>query len=250
MSFDIIINNIPARLLFAEADKRIPGKSAELSAEFKPVLLDLFARRNLREAVEFVGNDTVKVLTEKQLKAKRKSYNPKPEVYNMMESVTGDSPPSWWRREGTMLTESLPKLAAFFKQPITIRFRRTGTLDGVSGENEKQVAESIVLNFVGEPEEEEEAAPGPGPRAEAAAPPAVAEKSCEERLQELGITSRKDFTRWAVRNHPDKGGVTKVFQEISSCVDKQYGSGRKTRRKQKNHRSVRKSRKSRASGRA
>lgn len=253
-TFDILINNIPARLLFAELDKKLPAKSGELFAEIKPVLQDLFVRKNLREAVEFVTPErplAVKVLSEKQFKAKRKSYNPKRDVYDVMDSITGDTPPTWWRREGTVLTSSLPMLAELFRQPITVRFRPTGTPDmGISEANEKEVAENIVLNFVGEPEEEEgpeeEAAPG----REAPPPPIAKGPECDKILADAGITTRRDFVRWAVRNHPDKGGNTEVFQRVSNCVDTQYGSGRKTRRRQKKRRSVRKSRKSKASNRA
>ena len=73
---------------------------------------------------------------------------------------------------------------------------------------------------------------GPGPGA-APPPPAPIAKGpeCTATLREAGITSRKDFTRWALRNHPDKGGDTAMFQRVSACVDTQYGSARKTRRK-------------------
>lgn len=241
-TFDILINNIPMRLLVAELDKKLPAKSGELFAELKPVLQDLFVRKNLREAVEFVTPErplAVKVLSEKQFKAKRKSYNPKRDVYDVMDSITGDTPPTWWRREGTMLTSTLPKLAELFAQPITVRFRPAGTPDmGISEANEKDVAENIVLNFVGEPEEEEEAAP----EREAPPEPVPEGPECDKILSDAGITSRRDFVRWALRNHPDKGGNTEVFQRISNCVDKSYPRGgvRKTRRKQKK-RSTRKS---------
>ena len=256
-SFDIIIDNVPARLLFSELDKKRPGKSTELTAELIPVLLDLFARKNLREAIEIEAPHSVNVLTEKQFKKKRKSYNPKRDTYDVLESIVGDKPPRWWKNEGSALTKFLPKLKELFGgRDIVVRFRRVGTLDeGITEEHEREVAENIVLNFVGdvdeEEEEEEEAKPAaaPGPRPRAPAVPAAPVKSCETLLSDTGITSRKDFLRWSVRNHPDKGGDTKTFQEISACVDKQYGSGRKTRRREKKHRSTHKSMKSSSSGR-
>jgi len=251
-TFDIVINNVLARLLFSEVDKKIPGKSAELSAELKAALLDLFEKKNLREAIEFTTPYSVNVLTEKEFKKKRKSYNPKRDTYDMMDNIVGEDPPRWWRNEGSTLTNVLPKLKELFggNRDIVVRFLRSGTMDlGETEESQRELAENIVLNFVGE-EEEEEAKPAaaPGPRAPAV--PAAPVKPCVTLLSDAGITSRKDFLRWSVSNHPDKGGDTKIFQEISACVDKQYGSARKTRRRQKKRRSTRKSRKSTASGKA
>lgn len=38
----------------------------------------------------------------------------------------------------------------------------------------------------------------------------------------LGINSRKDFHKWAVRNHPDKGGDPNIFRKVSQLVERQY----------------------------
>lgn len=38
----------------------------------------------------------------------------------------------------------------------------------------------------------------------------------------LGIKSRKDFRRWAVLNHPDKGGNPEIFRKVSQLVERQY----------------------------
>jgi hypothetical protein len=59
------------------------------------------------------------------------------------------------------------------------------------------------------------------PRAEAK-PMTEAERKfqqCKERLLEKGIKNKKDFLRWAISNHPDKGGDTETFAIMSSCND-------------------------------
>lgn len=51
-------------------------------------------------------------------------------------------------------------------------------------------------------------------------PPAAAvKKSCEQRLRELGITSKKEFKKWTHKGHPNRGGNLTTFQEISNCND-------------------------------
>ena len=42
---------------------------------------------------------------------------------------------------------------------------------------------------------------------------------CKRVLDGCGIYSNNDFRRWAVHNHPDKGGALREFQNISRCVD-------------------------------
>jgi hypothetical protein len=39
-------------------------------------------------------------------------------------------------------------------------------------------------------------------------------------LKTIGITSKKSWKEWALRNHPDKGGNSEEFAVISDCVDK------------------------------
>jgi len=46
---------------------------------------------------------------------------------------------------------------------------------------------------------------------------------CKEFLFEKNISNKKDFLEWALKNHPDKGGDVKVFDEISSCNDEYFG---------------------------
>jgi len=48
---------------------------------------------------------------------------------------------------------------------------------------------------------------------------------CNTILKQQGIldndpkTTRKNFKKWALKNHPDKGGNTSVFQSVSNCSD-------------------------------
>ena len=77
---------------------------------------------------------------------------------------------------------------------------------------------------------------GPAP-APAPAPPAAPANPCDAILREAGIVgltpdeARSKFRHWALRNHPDKGGVEARFKEVSACMDTQYGSARTRRRK-------------------
>jgi hypothetical protein len=47
---------------------------------------------------------------------------------------------------------------------------------------------------------------------------------CNRILKENNINSKKDFLKWSVKNHPDKGGSEEIYKEISSCNDIIYGS--------------------------
>jgi len=230
--FDIVINNIPARILFPEVKR-------ELLGELKTVLEALFAEKQLKEAVEFVAQrPAVRVLTRAEFKKKRKSYNPKGEVYDLLDDFvrrtkTGQRDTLAWWVSGVNLAASLPTLRTLFGGgEVTVRFVPAGDTEGASEEELRAAAKAIV----GEKEEEEEE---PEERPQPPAPIAKGPE-CDAILAEAGITSRKEFTRWALRNHPDKGGDTKTFQRVSACVDTQYGSARKTRRRQKKRRATRK----------
>ena len=61
------------------------------------------------------------------------------------------------------------------------------------------------------------------PAAAAADPVEEAKKA----LAPMGISSRKEFNKWALRNHPDKGGDTAQFQRVSSLADKAFKGGRR-----------------------
>ncbi len=68
-------------------------------------------------------------------------------------------------------------------------------------------------------------------------------KSCSDILREEKISSRKDFLKWAIINHPDKfpestdqekKSITEKFQIVSACVDSTYSrGGRRVTRKHK-----------------
>ena len=67
------------------------------------------------------------------------------------------------------------------------------------------------------------------PKAAAAAPAADPVEEAKKALAPLGISSRKEFNKWALRNHPDKGGDTAQFQRVSSLADKAFKGGRRRR---------------------
>lgn len=67
------------------------------------------------------------------------------------------------------------------------------------------------------------------------------QESCKKRLKDEGIQDKGSFRKWALTNHPDKGGDVAKFQEINDCMDVVFPQGgrRKSRRK------IRRSRKTR-----
>lgn len=67
------------------------------------------------------------------------------------------------------------------------------------------------------PKQESKSQPPP-PQAPAQDPVEMAKKS----LEQYGIKSAKDFNKWAIKNHPDKGGDTTQFQRVSNLVDKAF----------------------------
>jgi hypothetical protein len=234
--FDIVINNLPMRILFEVK----PELSAGILPELKPALQTLFTKNNLREAVEFVEDTpVVRVLTKVELQSKPgKSYNPRPDVYKLLDSFVrrterGQRDTLTWWVNGVNLSKSLPQAAKLFGgRDIILRFVRAGDMEGISEEQLRAAAKSVV-----------DAAfpPAPKPRSkpeagEAPPPKIVKGPACDAILAGAGITSRKDFLKWALRNHPDKGGNTEAFQRVSNCVDTQYGSGRKTRRRKRSSR--------------
>ena len=46
-------------------------------------------------------------------------------------------------------------------------------------------------------------------------------EDCEDLMCEQGVeaTGPKKFTRWALKNHPDKGGDSQTFARVSNCKD-------------------------------
>ena len=42
---------------------------------------------------------------------------------------------------------------------------------------------------------------------------------CDRILCKQGIKTNKDFRKWSIKNHPDKGGDQALFQEVSNCRD-------------------------------
>ncbi len=62
-------------------------------------------------------------------------------------------------------------------------------------------------------------------------PPLFPLTGCAAVLKREGIATRKDFrSKWALKNHPDRGGDTAKFQVVSDCVD-QLGARRRTRKR-------------------
>ena len=48
-------------------------------------------------------------------------------------------------------------------------------------------------------------------------------KECKEILVEKNISSKKDFLKWALKNHPKEGGNEHIFDIVSSCNDEYFG---------------------------
>ena len=45
--------------------------------------------------------------------------------------------------------------------------------------------------------------------------------SCNDILCPKNIRTKKDYRRWALKNHPDKGGDTSTFQNVQDCINKE-----------------------------
>jgi hypothetical protein len=68
--------------------------------------------------------------------------------------------------------------------------------------------------------------PAPPP----SAPAVDRAEDAKSKLAAMGITSQKDFAKWALRNHPDKGGDTAKFQTVSDLAGRAFkGQGRARR---------------------
>jgi hypothetical protein len=71
------------------------------------------------------------------------------------------------------------------------------------------------------------------PKERPSAPASKPSLSCQELLSEKKITTYRSWLEWARDNHPDKGGDTVTFQNVSDCVDKLIKKkGGRTRRRQ------------------
>ena len=61
--------------------------------------------------------------------------------------------------------------------------------------------------------------------------------SCKDVLETNGITGntpaerRKAYMQFALKNHPDKGGDTELFQKVDGCYRKQLEGAGRTRRR-------------------
>lgn len=64
---------------------------------------------------------------------------------------------------------------------------------------------------------------------------------CANVLRGLGISSRKDFRKWATVNHPDKGGDTNVFQRVNECITRMYPRGGLRKKKLRTRRGTKQS---------
>lgn len=63
-------------------------------------------------------------------------------------------------------------------------------------------------------------------------PPLFPLTGCAAVLKREGIATRKDFrSKWALKNHPDRGGDTAKFQVVSDCVDQLGARRRRTRKR-------------------
>ena len=52
-------------------------------------------------------------------------------------------------------------------------------------------------------------------------------RDCKKILQNHNIQSLKDFRKWALKNHPDKGGDTDTFGLVSGCNDEYFGTNKR-----------------------
>jgi len=52
-------------------------------------------------------------------------------------------------------------------------------------------------------------------------------RECKKILKNNDITSLKDFRKWALKNHPDKGGDSEIFAIVSGCNDEYFGTNKR-----------------------
>ena len=52
-------------------------------------------------------------------------------------------------------------------------------------------------------------------------------KECKKILKNNDITNLKDFRKWALKNHPDKGGDSEIFGIVSGCNDEYFGTNKR-----------------------
>ena len=52
-------------------------------------------------------------------------------------------------------------------------------------------------------------------------------RDCKKILQNHNIQSLKDFRKWALKNHPDKGCDTDTFGLVSGCNDEYFGTNKR-----------------------
>jgi len=50
---------------------------------------------------------------------------------------------------------------------------------------------------------------------------------CKKILKNNDITSLKEFRKWALKNHPDKGGDEETFGIVSGCNDEYFGTNKR-----------------------
>jgi len=50
--------------------------------------------------------------------------------------------------------------------------------------------------------------------------PELNREQCIEKLKEYNINNRKDFLRWSLKNHPDKGGNEESWKQVRGCMGK------------------------------
>jgi len=50
--------------------------------------------------------------------------------------------------------------------------------------------------------------------------PVLNREQCIEKLKEYNINNRKDFLRWSLKNHPDKGGNEETWKQVRGCMGK------------------------------
>ena len=49
-------------------------------------------------------------------------------------------------------------------------------------------------------------------------------RKCKKILNNHNIKSSKDFRKWSLKNHPDKGGDEEIFKIVSTCYSEYFGN--------------------------
>ena len=173
--------------------------------------------------------------------------NPRTEFGDDLLTVTAPRKPATLGMENRYKKTMVDDVIVFRNRGIGandvyVTFHEPGTSNFPPGGSPNFGVPFKPIPFKGQPRPAPAPAPAPAaappaPAAPPPPPPAAPANPCDAILREAGIVGstarevRKNFNRWSLRNHPDKGGDEARFKEVSGCVTDIDTNGGRSRRK-------------------